>query len=711
MEASAFQRALPLLEPSAEALLDEHYRDQTPYEGLTPLADAASQLLWETSPNQRLGEIAPILRGDLRGLDDLGLTVRCLNSLRRLGIFNLDQLAWLTPSAYAGTPHVGIGSVHHLLASVALWALTCEREGLVPKDESDPEAVASLAAIAEAQRIAEAATVALAWMLPGWRDDSAPTVVREALALLADVQQGAERDLREVLAPWHKTLDSRDLQVFKERSGPSSRTLADIGKDLGITRERIRQIHVKAQQSLWDFCDSDAGYLVARCARDVRALAPGSPQDVVLERWPELSWNIDLGLRVLDVVVASDASASWDEDWICWRPLDELRKDLKQALHAASGGSGVTLDAATDVVVRLGLAHIQVERLLEEAGWWLAGDVYLPDSVSLQDQAFMVLRSAKEPLTDTALQDALWRPGSINSLRNQLAVDDRFVRTGPGEWGLVEWNVDEYDGILAEIEKAIDAAGGRARTDDIVDQIVNRFGVSPSSVRAYASRSNFNRRDGYLTRNMEGGGPRLRTVNPAASRRFFKDPTGTWWVRLDLSEYVLSGFSPAITVGASVYLGVQEGDTKDFTVKGHPVTINFNNGQPSMGSVGRLARAMRAKSSDHLFFAPGPVEGELRCRRIGHPTTEDRSLVLAALTGTVPAPSAGEATAGIAAAVGALQGLSVQDLCEHLDRRGDDEVAIALAAWATAQPDGTEGKAVEAAAEPEDFMSAMGWSK
>ena len=94
VDASAFQRALPLLAGWREDLgsLDAA---GLATDDLEQLSRACADLILAYLPDRRLGELAPVLRGDTSDLAVLELNVRCCKSLRRLDLHQLDQLAWL----------------------------------------------------------------------------------------------------------------------------------------------------------------------------------------------------------------------------------------------------------------------------------------------------------------------------------------------------------------------------------------------------------------------------------------------------------------------------------------------------------------------------------------------------------------------------------------------------------------------------------------
>lgn len=74
--------------------------------------------------------------------------------------------------------------------------------------------------------------------------------------LIADQQPAVDEDImhsmagRELMVILRSVLDPRELDIFLRRNGDEPMTLDDIGKDYGLTRERIRQIQAGAKTKL-----------------------------------------------------------------------------------------------------------------------------------------------------------------------------------------------------------------------------------------------------------------------------------------------------------------------------------------------------------------------------------------------------------------------------------------------------------------------------
>ena len=90
------------------------------------------------------------------------------------------------------------------------------------------------------------------------------------MVLLADSKLGAQVD------QWLERLPDREREVVERRFGLHgfrSQTLAEVGTDLGVTRERVRQIQIQALRRLRKISQSDG----VTDSRQERAVAQDGP--------------------------------------------------------------------------------------------------------------------------------------------------------------------------------------------------------------------------------------------------------------------------------------------------------------------------------------------------------------------------------------------------------------------------------------------------
>ena len=266
-----------------------------------------------------------------------------------------------------------------------------------------------------------------------------------------------------------------DLFVARECSRHKP-TLEELGVSRRLTRERIRQI-------------------VATDAERVR-------KAISYQRFRPLRWGVERFNAELGLVIPADHCAveRWKtrlgDDrfeilrWIAGYIYKDQRlqrganawADLLKVVNDVIGDEW--LINANDVlceVVHLVLPDVVQSTLVDSGGWRDIGDGWLVKwDGTLLERAERVLRLTCKPMTPAELIEAIGY-GSIGSLKNikgssLMRVDKAF------RLALRDWGMEEYEGIVTEIEQRIDRGGGVASKSAIIDEFTRDFGVSITSI-------------------------------------------------------------------------------------------------------------------------------------------------------------------------------------------------------------------------------------
>lgn len=86
-------------------------------------------------------------------------------------------------------------------------------------------------------------------------------------------------------------------------------------------------------------------------------------------------------------------------------------------------------------------------------------------------------------------------PARIGSTLSNLPS---VARADKRRWGLAEWIDDVYEGIPAEIIQRINEEGGSVHLSRLLEELPQKFGVTPASVRAYAYSQAFRIEHGWV---------------------------------------------------------------------------------------------------------------------------------------------------------------------------------------------------------------------
>jgi hypothetical protein len=239
-------------------------------------------------------------------------------------------------------------------------------------------------------------------------------------------------------------LTERHWLVLSKRRGPLRKsTLAELGSELGISRERARQIEAEAIQTLkrsWQRATPALDWIEKGLSRTRREDAPRSApavRDVIrrslsLAKWEvpneETVGHLVLMLRALTASGVAELETHWPKLSLCACLLDPPVLENK------------TVAAWTEEEKRK-------ER--DDTRTW-----------TYEELAEAVLRSENRPLHWSQLAEAaeafghrgsLSRTGFYNAL---LLFPEKFVRVDQGTYALAEWGLPEaepYTDILAEV--------------------------------------------------------------------------------------------------------------------------------------------------------------------------------------------------------------------------------------------------------------------
>lgn len=578
-----------------------------------------------------LGQIFPMIPGDLV-LERLDLNVRASNALGRQGAFRMRDLSELTVNDLLGWPNVGAGTVDEILrgltgaATVAvsndavtlreLTSLNAESsEKALPSDSPltltsgqstllNPTGSANDEMPQVLRNLIDDLQAAARWQVAVGRLDH-PIVAVKAAAVAPEKVSDAWRRIgalsaRDVLSADELTntvapqlelalsrLTDRAVDVLTRRFfADRPETLEEIGSSWSVTRERVRQVESAAVNALREaVTESETLNAVYHATRgaigELRAL-----QDLLAE-FPALAEEVSPVRQPV------------------WRVLDRLDDDYEIkggwcAEPTIAGAIEVTMSQLNDRCDRFGVVRLDELRLVttgscdDQETWtrkWLefcqvpvAGDLVFTRTQSAQDEAAAVLSIAGRSMTVEEIVSRLSRPRAEGSVRNALFADDRFVRSDKDLWALREWGGPTYTNIRTLIGEVIDAAGGQARVDEVIETITSQFSVAPSSVMLYASVAPYVS-EGGLVRRGEASSPSHKL--PEQTKHMYRRSNG-WVYRITVNgEHARGSGSPA-PVAAARLVGLQPGSSVELPSRLEPQRMTWVGGQPLFGSIRRF---------------------------------------------------------------------------------------------------------------------------
>ena len=384
----------------------------------------------------------------------------------------------------------------------------------------------------------------------------------------------------ETLAEWVRGAlalldEARDMEILTLRLGlrdGEKQTLEKVGRRLGVTRERVRQVQRKALANLSGRVERDYSDDTARCMRRMEAFAERVGERLASEDLATAlsyavgdaaSANLGLLRLVVDDVHARPRQASlrrgaaalpsWDDDGrhAERKPLGAVDSRVVRALMESA--TPLSLDKLDSAIRRVPEARdaladwpdldlrLRVEFML---GVRVDGDglCALTDRahsrLSKRSQRLLaltsVIRDAGRPLHYKEISRRI-RP----LLPDRFAMSDRNVHAwidrykdhfkwaGPGIYGLAEWDIGVHDGKLDEhlkparrtgigdeIALLLTERGEPIPMAELEERILARFEVNRTSVSASVSQDKAGR-----FRTLAGGRVALSVWPARATRR------------------------------------------------------------------------------------------------------------------------------------------------------------------------------------------------
>lgn len=556
-----------------------------------------------------IGEILPGMPLDIP-IEQLSLPVRAYNVLYRENRLITGDLVDLLLEELLAYRNAGIGTVATILRSLADLSTSLPQTFLaddasriaepLPPTPWLGDLVRDIEVLAEWNHaIGHLERGVLAPLALG-----APTEVvsaRERVVALsaAEVLPSSAPSVADVLEQAILGMDERFRTILARRLFAwRPATLEELGQEFGVSRERVRQLESKARAKLHELVaeGSPAGQVAALMRSQVRGVRPlaevlaeAPALDRVVESIGQPAW------RVVDILDDTyEIAAGW-----CAEP----------SFEAAERETAIFLDELADEfgVVRLadvGLVGSEEPGTLPWLTDWLvhvgyevrSGFVLLRTS-SVNDLAAALLSIEGGPLTiDVLLERA--RRGSLGNLRNQLNADSRFHKIDVEHWALASWGMDSYSNIRTEIGKLLEQGGGEVPLTNVVESLVERFGVSAASVNVYAGSAPYEVRNGIV---------RAQSVkfvggkNPAKVQGYYRRGSD-WLYRTTVTHDHLRGSGWGASTAVATIVGMSPGEYAELPTRLGSQKFSWKNHQPAYGSIKRFLEADDLGVGDDVFL-------------------------------------------------------------------------------------------------------------
>ncbi len=489
-----------------------------------------------------------------------------------------------------------------------------------------------------------------------------------------------DRPLPELIDEVFAGLDERQRAIARDRVYAEHRvTLDELAQRFSVTRERIRQIERDLRDHVEQWLATPAAAPLTGHVSWLRnRLGSAVPADDLAAAVP---WH-RTPLRTLDVPAwrfVRTLLSGYDQvdGWLVAGGADELREKTRQLFTDGP----VRIGEAVSMVAQLGVREDVCERWLTSVPHLRVLDGHVvPWPRSVNDKAEAVLAIGGKPLTPEEIQERIGEDYSLVGIRNQLTSDERFLRMDRNKYGLRRWGGEEYLGIREMVAREVEKAGGEASVNSIVETLVNRYEVSESSVRAYASGPGFERtqRGWIRVAGQDQGEAYQPRKGVELTRRCFRSRDGRWWHRVDINAEHLRGSGSPLPIGFAAHLGMAPGGQLTASTPTGDVVISWHN-QPTMGSIRGVLAEYNAAEGDHVFLTVSDG-GELLTRFLpaAAPGLPPMNLALHLIGYTAPVASEAEGLRLIGGRIGLPEDASREEILAALRERGDRDVLQCL---------------------------------
>ena len=312
-----------------------------------------------------------------------------------------------------------------------------------------------------------------------------------------------EEDFKSFLDACPQGLQAREIHILEclfGLKGQSPKTLEKVGSDLGLTRERVRQLRERALKRLREGLLSASpraltlvrGVLSDRggicdlmtLAVDITNVLPATVYDPAAY----LRWLIQLSaepeMRVLgqQTVVGPPITS---------QGLERARCLVQQVL---SRNSGLTIEALCSELAKV-WPDVDAVLLSEHArylgrleGREVLGGLFAKRPWSRADWAEFVLEQEGRPLHFRALtrrvNQVSRRTFSETGFNTMLNATRTFVRVGAGDFGLTKWGAKRYGRFDEVIAGYLGAQGRAVHENQIKEDLLKTYTVKESTVTA-----------------------------------------------------------------------------------------------------------------------------------------------------------------------------------------------------------------------------------
>ena len=332
-----------------------------------------------------------------------------------------------------------------------------------------------------------------------------------------------------------ETASKNERMVIKHRlTDRPSRTLAAIGTDVGLTKERIRQIETQCRRRIHTALTPNikdvANELMQGLGQVVEKGALNARMDKAWATQPTLTKG------VMHKTLIKQMGFKLDNGMFVGEKAMEDLENMRRIARELSDDVGLVNEKTLiDKLQNTDLLRVWAWAIKQGGLHRLFGSLARCTSARARTKAALIEIGRPATREEISEKTAL----GTNKTGSHLSVIQSIVRADKDRWGLKEWVADVYDNIVKEIIARIEKDGGRTDVKTLMTEIPEKFLVAASSVRTYTRTAKFEMKDGKISL-ADKRSVKLRDLDEVIDGR---NETGCPYWKFTVSQRNMNGYS------------------------------------------------------------------------------------------------------------------------------------------------------------------------
>lgn len=366
--------------------------------------------------------------------------------------------------------------------------------------------------------------------------------------------------LDSVLRWAHEVIPKPGLEVLLARV---DRTLEDIGRSLGVTRERVRQIEEQSARLIAAIMSDRAPELRETWLRTLRKTFAASEDTLLLpyiDQAGDVASQLRLGRAVLERLGAKSPSPFHEWHLNGWWTLEQgWMAQVARELASVLPCSGEDLDEALAQFPASERAALHTLINRGEAGFRFhpAAGVWVRATAEDRDAALVILEDSGEPSDVDSLAERIGL--GRRALGEALRRDERFVQLRPsGLWALTSWGLQQspYATVFDAAHHVIDQLGPLTIAD-LISEVRQRYPVSDSAIQQCLNHRAIGRWPDGKVDLVSRGAPAVERREPQRPADVDVSTDGTVSLYQDVDADVLRGSGLGVSPYVTWVLGLR----------------------------------------------------------------------------------------------------------------------------------------------------------